>query len=233
MSIKTIAALLTVTLLQACGGGGSNPAQPTQPPAACTALPQVRIQLYGDSTQMGWDWSDPNNGVIAANNPASALQAFFDAKYGAGKVTVSSRATGGTTAKELVAGTDGLNAPWPQSVQAEIAIINYAITDRTHDDDLPAYRAALEALAIAPAQVVFETPNQVHAYDLTAYAQTMRDVAAEHGLPVADVFAFTLEPAEFALMSDWAHPTNALYGDISKHVVQPTVGPLVAKLLCQ
>jgi lysophospholipase L1-like esterase len=213
-------------------------------------LDHVQVQLFGDSTMAGYTTTSAGVSVIVPDNPGAALQAYFDHHYGAGVVTVEDRGVGGTTAKELVAGTDGLNKPWPQSVDADLVIINHGINDLTHDgavltltpagypesvtilpDGLPAYLAALETLAHAPAVVIFETPNAVNVFDVAPYAQTMRDVAKADGLAVADTFAYTQDKTD--LLSDWAHPTDALYSMISVNSVQPAAKAVVSKLRCE
>jgi lysophospholipase L1-like esterase len=190
----------------------------------------IRVQLFGDSTQAGYE-TTANGSVIVTNNPPAALQRFFNERYGEGAVVVSTRAVSGTTAKELVAGTDRLNASWPLSVAADVVIVNHGINDLTHDNDLPAYRAALATLAKAPAVVIFETPNAVKGADLAPYARAMREIASANGLAVADTYAYTIDKTD--LLSDWAHPTNALYELISRDVVQPAADAAVSSLRCQ
>jgi len=112
---------LLVVFLAGCGGGGEGggdggglePAV-VAPAAPCTPVTQpVLVQLFGDSTQAGYATDANGASTIVAHNPAAELQAFFTAKYGVGAVLVSSRAMSGTRSTQLVAGTDGLNAPWP------------------------------------------------------------------------------------------------------------------------
>jgi len=216
-----------VALLTACGGGGESAGPPN---AACVPATTVYVQMFGDSTQAGYTTNPDNTSTIVASNPAAALQAFFTKRYGAGAVIVSSRAVSGTTAKELVAGTDHLNAPWPGSVQADIVVVNHGINDLTHDGDLTAYQLALRKLATAPALVIFETPNAVKEWNLAPYAQVMRDVAKENGLAVVDTYAFTAD--KVGQLSDWAHPTDELYTRISE-LVQPVVAVAVSRLRCE
>lgn len=216
-------------LLVACGGGGGGNDGRVSPACVPHAGPVV-VQMFGDSTQEGYE-TTPAGNVIVAHNPAADLQVFFTARHGAGKVIVSSRARNGITAQQRAAGTDALNAPWPGSVNADIVIVNHGINDMQLGD-LAAYKAALGKLAHASvAQVIFETQNDTYAYDGGPYAQAMRDVAATNGLVVADTYAFTVD--KLPLLSDWAHPTDALYAQISAQVVQPAVAPAVARLLCE
>ena len=170
--------------------------------------------------------------MLALHTPAVALQEILDARFGRGATLVENRGVGGTTAKELVAGTDGLNQPWPRSVAAEIVVLNHGINDLTHDGDPAAYRAALLMIAqnTGGASLVFETPNVVQVFNTAPYAQAMREVAAEFKVPVADTNA--LSAAQQSL-GDWAHPTDAGYVSIVANSLAPAVVPLVAALLCR
>jgi len=209
-----------------CGGGG-------EPPIPCNSKDSVRVQLFGDSTQVGFDSASTNS--LAPHNPTAELQNYFDAQYGRGKVTVTSRAMNGSSARQLVDGTDGLNGPWPGSVTADVVVMNHGINDLYPVDDLAEYRRNLEVLSAAPGtQVVFETPNILRKLDITPYAEAMREVARDRGLPIADVFAYTSALPDWpVLLYDNAHPSDALYQSISRDVVQPVVAPIVARMLCR
>lgn len=229
-----LAALLALCALQAaCGGGGDGPTKPPES-APCTPVAQVTIQLFGDSTQAGYEGGAVPS-ALAVHTPAVALQQALDARFGAGKTLVTSRAVNGTWSQELRDGTDGLNAPWPQSVTANIAVINHGINDmQRHDfETVSDYRANLEFFAANTngAQIVFETPNNVvyGATGTTAYAQTMREVATEFHDPVADTNALT----DLSILGDWAHPTDAGYIEVVSRSLAPAVIPLAAKLLCR
>lgn len=204
-------ALLLV--LAGCGGGGGD--GPTAAPQACVPVRPVTVGLYGDSTQVGWSITQ-----LEPNNPRDALQAYFTAKYGAGAVIVSSRAVSGSTSQEL------------PPLTGDVVVINSGINDmvRYGGPRFAEYAATLQTLAKAPTIVIFETQNVTVGWDGAPYAQTMREVAAQNGLAVADVYAFTEDKA--ALLSDWAHPTNELYGLIST-VLQPVVARAVSKLRCE
>lgn len=156
------------------------------------------------------------------NTPALLLEQNLDATFGAGKTRVEVRAVGGTTLRELVAGTDHLNKPWPQSVNAYIVVINHGISDLTHDGDLAGYKANL-ALVARTRDVIFETPNKVQQWDLAPYAQAMRYRPA---------FADTYAILSLSHLSDWTHPTQAGYEFIVKTSLAPIVASKVSPLLC-
>ncbi|MEY4560806.1 MAG: hypothetical protein RLZZ618_83 [Pseudomonadota bacterium] len=236
-----LSTLLSMTLV-ACGGGGSGDGdtQNTPPPPAastCTPVPTVRIELYGDSTQAGYQGSDGGQ-TMAANRPVVALQHAMDLRFGAGTTVVVSKAVGSTTAQTLVSG-DGVNAPWPASISGHIVVINHGLLDMTHygGPRFAEYALALAKLAVVPpgVQVVFETPNAAVGWDVSFYAQAMREVAAAHHIPVADAYAYHSGMADWQaqLGGDWAHPTDPLYLGIITHTVAPTLAPLVAALRCE
>lgn len=212
--------LIVALICTACGGGGDAPpgTQETITAGPCLSANPLRVQLFGDSTQAGWDGATRDYAPIP---PATALQAELDARLGAGRAIVTSRAASGTTATELVAGLDGLNPPWPASVAADIVVVNHGINDATHHGDMAAYQQALRAIAATDARVIFETPNVVRFFDVGPWAEAMRGIAGETHTQVADTYAYTvdLEP----LLGDWAHPTQALYLRIAGNVLAPAV----------
>ena len=183
----------------------------------------VRVQLFGDSTQWGYDGKTRQP---VAQPPVSILQAAMDARFGAGAVLVTERAVPGTTSGQLLAGTDERNRPWPQEVDADIVVVNHALNDARSHVPLDVYRHNLEALH----PTVFETPNPVTLdWASPAYAAAMREVAAGQHAPVADVDAWMRrQPHWQALLDDGVHPTQAGYREIVLKVLMPALEPLVA-----
>jgi len=193
--MRSVLALLLAAALAACGGGSDEPQQTQSAqsaPAAEAAPPH--IELFGDSTLR--------------------MVGFELAKvYGD---RIENRAVNGTSSTMLIAGTDGLNAPWPGSVDAPYVIVNHGLADGyAYYGQLTQaqYRANLEILASAPgAQVIFQTPlpSTAPGRDMTEYAQTMREVAAERGLRLIDMNAcFLRAPAYASLFVDGTHPNAA------------------------
>lgn len=232
---------MAVCCLSACGGGGvgidpaaektteaATPASPT----SCVPVP-VRIQLFGDSTQFG---DDPLTSRRTDVYPENALQPLMDARFGAGSVIVSTRAAGGTTSTQLVAGTDGVNRPWPQSVAAEIVVINHGINDPLHGVTEPQFTANLQALITAPAIVVLQTPlpSNLILAGAKDYAPLVRAVADASKIPLIDSAAFAAAtPNWFRLYSlDGVHPNSSGYTLLAGVQFQ-VLEPLVAKLRCR
>lgn len=224
MATRILPVALLCATLAACGGGGGSDAVPTNsaPQQTCTPV-VVHIQMFGDSTAMGV-------GVF--------VQSALDAKYGVGNVMLEDRAVGQTWAGKLLTGTDGLNAPWPQSVTAPITTINFGLNDEAYGGlgGPDAYRKNITALAPS----LYITPNRT--YDLQyrppelteQYAQIMREVAVSLHKPVADVNAFTTAyPGWDALLTDGTHPNSTGYDLIAREVIVPALAPLVDPMRCR
>jgi lysophospholipase L1-like esterase len=212
--MSTLPALIVCLVLGGCGGGGD----------AAPCPQTVRVQLFGDSTMWGTDGA---TGQQALHPPAARLQVEMDARFGAGKVSVSSRAKGGTTARQLVEGTDGVNQPWPGSVNAEIVVINHGINDMQAHETQGEYLGWLTKLAAntAGATLVFETPNKVKSWDVGPYADTMRQFAASQGLTLADTYTIT----DTSMLGDWAHPTDLSYAFIVSQSLAPAVSAAITQ----
>lgn len=222
---KAVALMWLCFLFGSCGGSADD--QKT-----CVSQP-LRVLLLGDSTMAFW--SAENGGTYDAGKQTEALQAYLDARFGAGSTKVTNRAVSGSRSTQFVAGTDGTNGPWPSpALDADLIALNYGIND-FQARDMTGYRASLETIASTPGvRLVFETPNAVARNDaplLATYAQTMGDVARAHKLPIADTYAFTVDKT--AMLSDWGHPTAALYSQIRSSVLQPAIGAEVARMRCQ
>lgn len=246
MQRRIVLSALTA-MVAACGGGGSDggggAAAPADPPAAEAPAPctpkHVRIQLFGDSTMYGYDGSS-STGARAAVYPELALQKAMDEKFGAGAVAVTTRAVNGTLTRNLLEGSDGVNKPWPGSVDADIVVLNYGINDRYTDMPAETYKANLRKLAVAPAKVVFQTPLPVWNVKYSTYldlsfAPEMKAVAAELNVPVADASAFALSIPNWnssAYAQDSAHPNSAGYQAIVSNVLAPTLMPMVEAIRC-
>ena len=185
----------------------------------------VRIQLFGDSTQFGFD---RRTGRPVPQPPVALLQAAMDEHFGAGAVIVTERAASGTTSGQLLAGTDGRNRPWPQEVDADIVVVNHALNDSYHHVPLDTYARQLRQLHAT----VYETPNAITVpWPAAPYAATMREVAASLHAPVADVDAWMrAQPGWPALLADGLHPTQAGYREIVLRVLMPTLEPLVVEV---
>lgn len=231
--IAIISAFLT-----ACGGGGSSDpatpeaATPVVAPAApaCTPKPVVTVQLFGDSTFAGLDGADTS--MIVPRPPGVLLQADMDARYGAGKVVVSTIGVVGGTAQSAIDGSYRSNTPLAQIPPADINVVNYMLND-VANVTLAQYRQALETFAAYAPVMVFETSAN---YYMPAWQDEMRAVAKEHGDRVSDLNAYflTLPQADVInYLPDGTHGTQAWYALVVKDVLGPAVAAEVARLRCE
>lgn len=226
--MKKLFIALVAALLTACGGGGSSEPAQQQTKAACKP---VRIQLFGDSTQ--WGYLAEGGGVRASVYPELALQQAMNERFGIGAVEVSTRAVSGTNSRMLVEGTDGLNKPWPQSVDADIIVINHGINDVAYKINVETYKNNLRTFAIAPALVVFETPLPVSTATVS-YDDAMREVAAEVKAPLIDSRKYVQSlPDWWQYALDGVHATSEGYSAIARNAKFPVLAPIVANLICK
>ena len=201
-----------------CGGGGDSaaPAQPQQQPAK-PAAPSCysRVQLFGDST-------------VAQEAP------YWQSRWPS---TVISNAIGGTTSSQLRNGTDSLNMPWPNSVEAKLIVIGHGTNDGTSfypATPIATYKDNLRAFAAAPGvRTIFMTPlpntDPARMDTIPAYAQAMRDVAKELGVSVIDREACWKARADWpTMLYDGTHATP----DAREWTVQNCAAPVIEPLLC-
>jgi len=215
MTLPSTASLLLTALTVASTTAWSAPAKP------------VRIQLFGDSTQWGYD---ARTDQPVAQPPVAVLQSAMDARFGAGAVLVTERAVPGTTSGQLLAGTDGRNRPWPGEVDADIVVVNHALNDSNEHVPLAIYESQIASLH----PTVFETPNAITVdWPAAPYVAAMRKVAAAQHAPLADVDAWMRAQSNWKslLSDDGLHPTQAGYREIVLKVLMPTLEPLVAEAL--
>lgn len=221
-------------ILSACGGGGSdvestvtaqrahasscvvagsqvsfthpNPRPANELPVVATPV-NFSIDLFGDST----NW---------------IAYPYWQSKFGA---MVLDHAASGATTVTALAGTDGVNLPWPQSVDAQVVVVNYGLNDGAAGMPIETYKANLRTMADINAVIVFETPNPSTHYDSGPYAQAMREVAAETGAKIIDTQACMLRRSDWStLLYDGTHPTP----EGIQYIVETCATPVIADLGC-
>lgn len=211
-------------IMTGCGGGGSAPPAPCVPQA-------VVLQIEGDSISLGVGGTDPSTA------PAALLKAAFPA------ATVVATGLSGSTTSDRINGTVILGQgtafqPFPAGVVGDIYLTEWGVNDARYAIPIETYKANLRKIASVPGAVLM-TPTPMDttkaiAADDSSYAQAVRDVGKELGVPVIDVNAYVLSvPNWQLLLVDGVHPSDALYRSIYGSVVVPAVTPLVARLKCQ
>ena len=217
LSTSTRRALLALPLALACAGALA--------PAHAHATP-VRVQLFGDSTQWGYDGktrqpvAQPPVALLQARD-GRALRRRRRARHRTGRAGHDLRRTArrhGRTQSPVAAG--GRRRHRRRQPRAQRCAFARAARR---------LRRNLEALH----PTVFETPNPVTVdWPSPAYVAAMRDVAAGQHAPVADVDAWMRrQPHWQALLDDGVHPTQAGYREIVQKVLMPTLEPLVVKAM--
>ena len=186
------------------------------------------VEYHGDSTV--WGYRSGSGGQVDTPAPA----AFAAALASAGQPReVRNEGVSGSTACELLNGSNGRHAPFGQHIansNAQFVIFNHAINDQWKND-IPSYQSCLRELARLARgqgkQVLFETPNPTRDSGpggLDAYVDAMREVAAQEGVPVIDQYAVLTArlggQSVTSLCPDGLHPTEQVYLDKGRYAAQ-------------
>jgi lysophospholipase L1-like esterase len=172
----------------------------------------VSIVLNGDSTMWGYD-----HGVRASVYPELALSQAMAKRFGPGVVKVRTGAWSGSTS------TDALAMPR----DADIVVYNSGINDVAYGHGESTYWTNMRELAKVPG-VVFQTPLPTSTAPKD-YADIMRAVAAEAGVPVIDARAWAQQRADWwNLAVDGVHLTSDGYRAMAVEAMMPALEPLVA-----
>jgi hypothetical protein len=195
---------------------------PSPSPSPAPAPTSASIDYYGDSTV--WGYQSGSGAQVA--NPAPAVFAVTLPQYHlATQYTVRNEGVNGTTACQLLDGSDGKHPAWDTQMSnsnAAIVIINHGINDEWKDGGIDSYKSCLASLAQkAKAHgktVIFETPNPTrdsYPDGLDAWADAMRGVAAQQGVAVIDQYAYLKSylngASPLTICPDGLHPTEAVY----------------------
>ena len=240
-------ALGCAAALSACGGGGGAATPPSTPNVATTPAPAVPthqtavlIKAYGDSTIEGMTSIDGTYQHTPYNAPAD-LQTMLQDRFGK-SITISNMGIGGTTAQELLNGTDGSNLTWSQKMsasKAQIVLIEYGINDMLiPGTTVDAFTSTLQQIvSIAQAAgktVILETPNPIntaHNAGLWSFANVIKTVAAQYHVTCIDEFTYLIGQSGWAaLLSDGIHPTISTY-QLKANYEFRYVEPIVAAML--
>jgi lysophospholipase L1-like esterase len=213
--IATISFLLLTLVL---GPAWTNAFASEHSPARKPVSGKRIIDYYGDSTVWGYA-SGVGSQVV---KPAPAV--FAEALPASLKYEVRNEGVSGTTACQLLNGTDGKHPAWKSQMAASdagIIILNHAINDQWKDD-LPTYRSCLLALAqIAKKsgkKVIFETPNPTRdsgKEGLDTYVNAMKAAALQAQVPVIDQYQYLTNylqgSSPTTICPDGLHPNDAVY----------------------
>ncbi|AVA33375.1 hypothetical protein C3Z06_06880 [Cupriavidus metallidurans] len=182
----------------------------------------------------GQDGKKPSVVQASVTQPSNA-QAVLRAGYGQ-TVTVANEGVPGTTAVNLVLGTDGKHLPWTQQMAnstAQIVVVNFCINDSNpaFKESTETYRAFLSQIvntARGAGKVIFLVePNTVDSSILPATAQyvtVMREVAAQLNVPLVANWGYP------AVTPDGIHPDAPTYASMGERMAETmwaTVGSML------
>lgn len=133
---------------------------------------------------------------------------------------MSNEGVSGSTACELLNGTDGRHQPWAMQMansKARYVFVNHAINDQWKYD-LNTYKGCLRSLAQTAKQygkrMIFETPNPTRD-NVGIMATAMKEVAAQENVPVVDQYTYLSDylngQSAYTICPDGLHPTEAVY----------------------
>ena len=194
----------------------TTPPTPVTPPPPVTAT--VWIDYFGDSTAHGDIGNTPYQ---VARQPSVVMDENLPSNY-----HVRNEAVGGASIAELLAGTDGVHAPWTTTVarsNAKYIVMNYAINDSYEPGTTPAsykasYAKVIDIARAAGKTVILQTSNPTlnNQKDVT-FSTAMKEVATEKNVPVIDVFAYLSQYmaanhlGPYQITNDGIHPNQATY----------------------
>lgn len=211
------------------------------------------VACFGDSTMWG---ADPANLTAqVALPPTTALANFVNGFHGNTALTVTNAAISGTTATQMIAGTDGSGSTFAARVAASSARVvccNHGINDAygSNATTLTAYRTALLAF-VAQTRAAGKTPvlvtpfpaltlgafgNQARAEATARFAQAMRDVATAQGVTLVDnhrTISRLLQidgQLPLTLLPDGVHGSQGLYGFAGNQLAGAILGALAPSL---
>jgi lysophospholipase L1-like esterase len=182
------------------------------------------IEYYGDSTV--WGYRSQSGGQVA--KPAPAI--FAEVLSTAGKYDVRNEGVSGSTACQLLNGTDGKHPAWSSqmaSSKANYVLVNFAINDEWKYD-LTTYKSCMRSLAQTTKQhgkqMIFETPNPTRdsgSTGLDVYVNAMKEVASQEQVPVIDQYKYLTDylkgQSPYTICPDGLHPTEAVYAMKGKY----------------
>lgn len=204
-----------------------------------TQTDTIYIELFGDSIICGRnpDVSPPpggvcNNDYVTARvpTPPAELLKIYLPQYRLHTIT---RSVGGSSSGNLLNGTDGVNGPWPDNINANIIVINHGLNDARMGVNLTEYRNNLLDLrqSISPEQlVVWQTPTKNFFYNIDPYAEIMRDVAKIYNDSLSDAASI---PEWLYKLPDGLHPRQLGYSELVNLSLSNAVNDAIIKFLAK
>lgn len=205
----------------------------------------VKIDGFGDSTYWGADTA--NLSAQAPESPLARLEIILRRFYSNNNISVRNRAISGTTVLQMLTGTDGSGQTFEERIaasDADIVYVNHCINSCQLSEPADGYKRDMHLVAEIIRKhgktPVFSTPNPMlptmigdrrKAEQLKAYAEAMRQVCREAGIPLADNYAWitkiigTGRYKVLDVLPDGCHPSNFFYTVIGQNLAIPLICP--------
>lgn len=196
-------------------GTTTPPPPPTTPPPSTAT---VWIDYFGDSTAHGDIGNTPYQ---VARPPSVVMDENLPSNY-----NVRNEAVGGASVAELLAGRDGVHAPWATTVarsNARYILMNYSINDSYEPGTTTAsykasYAQVIDIARAAGKTVILQTTNPTNnSQKDVAFSTAMKEIAAQKNVPVIDVYAYLSQYmaannlGPYQITNDGIHPNQATY----------------------
>ena len=201
---------------------------------------KIYIELFGDSILCGRDpdLPAPECGVCSNTNPIvsrvaqppASLIEFFLPQY---KLVITTRSSGNSTSGQLLNGTDGVNGPWPDYIEANVVVINHGTNDAKLQVPLDKYRTNLIDLrkGLRSDQiVVWMTPTKNYIWNTDPYAEVVREVAGYFQDIVADANR-DIKPNWLGELPDGLHPRQVGYAELVDLCLAPKINQAILRHL--
>lgn len=205
----------------------------------------VDLAFFGDSTGYG---SDPLNLANQVAEPSPMrLQAVLRRFFANDSIVVYNYAIAGTTVRQMLAGTDGSGKTFEERVAAspaKIVYVNHCINSCQLGDTADSYKRDMHTVAEICRKYgrspVFTTPNPMapvsigdrrKTIQLSAYAEAMRQVSREAGVPLVDNWTWItkiLATGRYSVLDvipDGCHPTAFMYTVMGQNLAIPLLCP--------
>jgi hypothetical protein len=199
----------------------STPAPASAPAAQVPAsTPVVKIEVYGDDQMAGFALNQYGFPSVVSPNEPAALQSLLQQRFNDTGITVTNRATGGTSSSlyNELRGMDGNGDPFADRIKlsaASIVIESHTINDALGGETVADYRQYLAdwvvAVRAAGKTPVLEESGPVCDSDhpqLAAYGQAMDDAAVAYDVPIIKQYSYIQGIAGWQ-----SHMTGCLYPD--------------------
>jgi lysophospholipase L1-like esterase len=196
-------------------GTTTPPPPPTTPPPSTAT---VWVDYFGDSTAHGDIGNTPYQ---VARPPSVVMDENLPSNY-----NVRNEAVGGASVAELLAGRDGVHAPWATTVarsNARYILMNYSINDSYETGTTTAsykasYAQVIDIARAAGKTVILQTTNPTNnSQKDVAFSTAMKEIAAQKNVPVIDVYAYLSQYmaannlGPYQITNDGIHPNQATY----------------------